>query len=202
MLCKEKQNSTCIHTPHTYITHHIHTHHMHISYHTHTHTAHAYTHHIHTHHTYISHTPNTYIHSTYLYHTQHIHTHTTYIYHTHHRHTAHKHIAYIHISPTPHTLHTNQHTPHTHATYIHFPTYTHTVVSFSTRASSRLFPQPESDRVSTVTGSSPLRHLLQQSFLNGLQVCRDISGFGYQAVSPVTYVFTDTHIAVCAVEGT
>lgn len=97
------------------------------------------------------------------------HTRTACIYHTHHRHTAHRHTIYIYISPTPHTLHTNQHTPHTHATYTHFPTYTHTVVSFSTWASSRLFLQPESDRVSTVMGSSPLRHL-QQSFLHGLQV--------------------------------
>ncbi|KAM9755228.1 zinc finger and SCAN domain-containing protein 22 isoform 2-T4 [Dama dama] len=170
------------HTPHRY-THHIHLPHIHTTYihspPTHTthkpHTTYALTSHMCTH-SHTPHTQTTYIHiPLHIYHilTPHkLETYPTYIHTPHiHTHSTHAHCIQTHFPHTTYTTHKPTHTPRTHATYIHIPTYTHTVVSFSTRASSRLFPQPESDRVSAVVGSSPLHHLLQQSFLNGLQVC-------------------------------
>ena len=165
--------------------HHTHTHHIHI------HTAHTYITHstcIYTAHTYITHTTRIYTAHTYITHTTCIYTahtyithttciHTQHIYHTHHMHT-HTCTLYTNTFPPHHIHHTQTNTRTTHTCHLHtLPTYTHTVVSFSTRASSRLFPQPESDRVSTVMGSSPLCHLLQQSFLNGLQVPVKASAF-------------------------
>ena len=100
-----------------------------------------------------THTPHIYItHTTCIY-TQHIH-----ISHTPHAYSTHAHYRQTHFPHTTYTTHKPTHTPHMPLTYT---PHIHTHDCFLLpRASSRLFPQPESGRVSAVMGSSPLCHLL------------------------------------------